>query len=123
MKEILEKLAPVGSVVAAAGCPMCFPALAGIGSLFGLGALAAYEQDLLMLMRVLVGLSMLLALLSYRRTRVVTPLALSLASGVLVFAVWYVWWKPVFLYIGLAGLVVGALWNLVLERRQRACTA
>lgn len=41
MKAWLEKASSIGAVVAAAACPVCFPKLALLGAVFGLGALGA----------------------------------------------------------------------------------
>src|SRR5216117_287385 len=45
MKIHLEKIGSLGAVIAAAACPICFPKLALLGALFGLGALGAYESQ------------------------------------------------------------------------------
>ncbi len=82
MKQyILEKLSPVGTVVAAAGCPVCFPALAAVGSVLGLGAFAAYENEFLIVMQVLMGLNLLLFWVSYRRTRYLPSFLVGVGSG------------------------------------------
>jgi hypothetical protein len=47
MKSLLEKLPSFGAIVAAADCPICFLALATVGSVFGLGANAAFENQLI----------------------------------------------------------------------------
>jgi hypothetical protein len=121
LKHIGEKFVPVGSVLAAAGCPVCFPALAGFASLLGVGAFAAYEAELLILTQILVALSMLFAWRSYRRTAYKPSLVIALISGVLVFFSWYVWWQDIIIYSAFAGLVMSAFWNIWLERRAGTC--
>ena len=39
----VDKAGVVGSVVSAAACPACFPALASLGAAMGLGIFAEYE--------------------------------------------------------------------------------
>ena len=43
LSRIADKAGPLGSVVAAASCPACFPALASLGAAVGLGFLSEYE--------------------------------------------------------------------------------
>ena len=38
-----DKAGALGSIVSAASCPACFPALASLGAAMGLGFLAGYE--------------------------------------------------------------------------------
>jgi mercuric ion transport protein len=121
MKENLDKLPAFGAVIAAAGCPVCFPALAAVGSVFGIGALAAYESQLIILTQIFVILSMVFAVVSYRRTQYKPSLIIALVSGVLIFGTWYLFWNPVIVYLGLAGISGVAVWNIILENRIRAC--
>lgn len=116
-----EIFAPFGSVLAAAGCPACFPALAGLASLFGIGALASYEAELLIATQFLVAVSMLFAWRSYRRTHFTPSLSIALVSGAAVFFSWYIWWNENIIYLGFAGLIITALWNILLERRASSC--
>lgn len=111
----------MGSVLAAAGCPVCFPALTGFASLLGISAFAAYEAELLILTQLLVALSMLFAWRSYRRTAYKPSLVIALISGVLVFFSWYVWWQDIVIYSAFAGLIISAFWNIWLERRVETC--
>ena len=121
MKHLLEKMTPIGSVLAAAGCPACFPALTGLASLLGITALAAYEAELLIVTQILVLFSMLFAWRSYRRTGYKPSFMIALLSGLLIFFSWYVWWNSVVIYTAFVGLIVTALWNIWLERRYNRC--
>jgi mercuric ion transport protein len=123
MKHLAEKFAPVGSVLAAAGCPACFPALTGLASVLGITAFAAYEAELLIVTQILVVVSMLFAWRSYRRTRYKPSLALALTSGFLVFFSWYIWWQDIIIYSAFAGLIISAFWNIWLEKRCGRCEA
>ena len=42
-----DKVGALGSIVSAASCPACFPALAGLSTAMGLGFLAGYENLLI----------------------------------------------------------------------------
>jgi mercuric ion transport protein len=119
IKLYLEKIPSVGAVIAAAGCPLCFPALAAVGSAFGFGALAAYENQFLLITQIFVALSVLFAVVSYRRTRSKLPLTMTVVGAVLFFAAWYILWHPTIIYLGLAGIFVAAIWNVILEKRLR----
>jgi len=69
MKTHLEKIGGIGATIAAAACPICFPKLALLGAVFGLGALSAYESQLLIAAQVLVVLAVLGHALAYRQHR------------------------------------------------------
>lgn len=43
LTRITDKASSVGSVVAAMGCAMCFPAIASLGAAFGMGFLSQWE--------------------------------------------------------------------------------
>jgi mercuric ion transport protein len=121
MKNFLDKLAPLGVVGAAASCSACFPALAGIGSVLGLGVLASYEREALMVMQIFIGLSMLFAYLSFRRTGYKPSFIISLLSGGMMFFSWYVLYHPAIFYLGMLGLVGAAFWNLWIEKKHPHC--
>lgn len=121
MNHLPEKFAPVGSVLAAAGCPVCFPALTGLASFLGITALAVHEAQLLIVTQILVAASMLFAWRSYRRTRYKPSYVIALISGFLVFFSWYVWWKDIVIYSAFVGLIISAFWNIWLEKRYGDC--
>ncbi len=117
-----EKLAPLGTVIAAAGCPACFPALAGLGSALGLGVFARYESQFLILIQVFVVISMLLAFVSYRRTKNIVSLFVALVSGIAMFATWYIAYSPAIYYAGMAGFIFSTVWNFYLESKLSNCS-
>ncbi|NIP23548.1 MAG: hypothetical protein GWN81_16640 [Phycisphaerae bacterium] len=119
MKTYLEKIPSLGAIIAAAGCPICFPALAAVGSVLGLGALAAYENQLLIITQILVAFSLIFSVVSHRRTRFKSSFVLAIGSGVLFFGSWYFMFNQVVIYIALAGIFVSAIWNTVVEKRVR----
>ncbi len=119
MKVHLEKLGSLGAVVTAAACPVCFPKLAVLGAVFGLGAFGAYESQLVIAAQVLVGVAVLGHVLAYRRHRGKGLLGLAIGSALAVFAGLYAFeWLA---YAGFAGLIAAGgadLWRR-LPRRAR----
>jgi MerC mercury resistance protein len=112
----LEEIGSIGAVVAAAACPICFPKLALIGALFGLGAFSAYEYQFLIAALVLVGLAAAGHLLSYRRHRNRWLLGSALAGASAVFTGLYVAGSELLVYAGLAALVAASsadLWRRI----------
>jgi hypothetical protein len=108
MKTYLEKIGGIGSVIAAAACPVCFPKLALIGALFGLGALGAYESQLFLAAQALIALAVVGHALAYLRHRKVWLLALGVGSGAAVFGGLYLLHSEIVAYAGFAGLVVAS---------------
>ena len=121
MKAQLEKLPSFGAIVAAAGCPICFPALAAVGSVFGLGAIAAYESQLIIVSQIFLVLSAGFAVVSFRRTKKKATLILSFLSVTVIFGSWYLFWNTTLIYIGFAGVFAAAVGNIVFENRVRKC--
>jgi|SRR5688500_1595067 mercuric ion transport protein len=117
---VLDKLGSVGAVVAAAACPVCFPKLALIGALFGLGGLAAYEAHVFIAAQVLVALAMLGHILSFRQHRRQWLLAVSILGGAAFFIGLYLLGSEWLAYAGLAALVLTSLTDLWERLRARA---
>ena len=105
MKAHLEKIGGVGAVIAAAACPVCFPKLALIGALFGLGALGAYESQIFIGAQILALVAVAGHALNFLGQRRQWPLVLALLSGAAVFAGLYVVASEWLSYAGFAGLV------------------
>jgi hypothetical protein len=101
----LEKIGSLGAVVAAAACPICFPKLALIGTLFGLGAFSAYEYQFLIAAQLLVALGAAGHVFSYRRHRNRWLPASALAGAAAVFAGLYFVGSEALVYVGLVALV------------------
>ncbi len=119
MKAWLEKSSSIGAVVAAAACPVCFPKLALIGALFGLGALGAYEYQLFIAVQALVVIAVVGHALAYRKHRNAWLLGAAAASGAAAFAGLYLFgWEPL-VYAGFAGLIAASaaeFWNRLRRR-------
>ena len=108
MKDWLDKAGSIGSVIAAAACPLCFPKLALIGALFGLGALSAYEYQLFIAVQALVGIAVTGHALAYLRHRNRWLLGTAVLSGAAVFAGLYLFRSEWPVYAGFAGLVAAS---------------
>jgi mercuric ion transport protein len=128
MADHLEKLGSIGAVVAAAACPICFPKLAVVGTLFGLGAFSAYEAQLFIAAQALVLVAAAGHLLAYRQHCNARLLTSALLSAVFVFVGLY--WVPTewLVYVGFGGLVAAStvdLWARIRRwaRRPKLFTA
>jgi mercuric ion transport protein len=111
-----------GSVIAAASCPACFPALASLGAAAGLGFLSEYEGLFITtLLPWFAGIALVANALGWLRHRqwwrsllgVIGP-GLVLAAMLLFFGQW---WTARLLYTGLALMVVASLWDLLSPSR------
>jgi len=127
LSRILDKAGALGSVVAAASCPACFPALASLGAAVGLGFLSEYEGLFLStLLPLFAGVALVANALGWfvhrqwlRSVLGVLGPALVLAAMLLFFGQW---WTARLLYTGLALMVGVSVWDL-LSPAHRACSA
>src|SRR2546427_9717274 len=108
MKTHLEKIGSLGAVIAAAACPICFPKLALLGALFGLGALGAYESQLFIAAQVLIALAVVGHALAYLQHRKAWLLGLAIPSGAAAFGGLYLLRSESLIYAGIAGLIMTA---------------
>jgi mercuric ion transport protein len=120
-----------GSVIAAASCPACFPALAGLGAAAGVGFLSEYEGLFITtLLPLFAGIALVANALGWLRHRQWWRSALGMIGPALVLAAMLLffgrWWTARLLYTGLALMVAVSLWDLVSKSRPRcsdaACT-
>jgi mercuric ion transport protein len=119
MGNILEKLGSSGAIVAAAACPMCFPKLALLGSVLGMGALTPFEGIMFFAAQGLVLLVLVGTIVAYRKSGARLPLGLSSGFVLLFFISLYVIPSEWLSYLALLGLVASNLW-LIWRNRQRA---
>ena len=117
----LDKFGAFGTIVAAAACPICFPKLALIGALVGLGALAEYEYYFYITFQVLALVTFTGVLLTYRIQRNLKILILAFASVTLFFVSLYLIANEYLSYLALAGLVASVIWQLVEAKNVRIC--
>lgn len=112
VKPPVEQLGSVGAVIAAAACPVCFPKLALVGALLGLGGLGAYEAQLFIAAQALVILAVAGHVLSFRQHRKHWLLAIAILGGAAVFFGLYLFPSEWLAYLGLAALVVASAADL-----------
>ena len=108
MKLWVDKAGSIGSVIAAAACPVCFPKLALVGALFGLGALGAYEYQLFIAAQILVVVAAVGSALAYLSHRNGWLLAAALLGAAAVFAGLYLLPSEWLVYAGFVSLVVAS---------------
>ena len=113
----------MGAVLAAAACPVCFPKLALLGALFGLGAFGAYESQFFIAAQALVVVALFGHALSYRRHRNRGLLAAAIISGAAVFAGLYWARSEALIYAGFAGLIAASVPELWARLRNLRRTA
>jgi mercuric ion transport protein len=124
-----DKAGVIGVIVAAMGCAACFPAIASLGAVIGLGFLSRYEG---LFITVLMPVFALVALFAYlmswrghRQLRRMLPgvigALLVLAAAVLMrFLGWPTAWL---LYPGLALMLLASLWDLFSSPARVCATA
>ena len=113
----LDKFGPLGSIVAAAACPICFPKLALIGALLGLGALVEYEFYFLLAAQILVLISLVGVILAFSNHRNLKILIAGIACVLLFFVSLYLIVNEYLSYLALAGLVASFIWQLVAAKQ------
>lgn len=108
-----------GTLVAAAGCPACFPALAGIGASLGLGFLAQWEGILVgRVLPVIAILVILINIVGYFSHRQWHRTVLGLIGPVLVI-IGARTMSEFYLYPGLAFMLGVSIWDMVSARNKR----
>lgn len=115
--NVLDKIGSIGAVIAGAAVPCCFPFLSLIGSILGLSFLAPYERYILYAMQILVIVALVGSVIAFRNHRKIIPLLLGILSTAAVLYSLNTNIDVRFLYGGLAGLLVVAIWNSIEARR------
>jgi mercuric ion transport protein len=126
--RLADKAGVVGSVVSAASCPACFPALASLGAATGLGIFAQYEG---LIMTTLLPWFAVIALvanaLGWLRHRQWHRSVLGMIGPAIVLAALLVFpgedWFAELLYSGLASMVGVSLWDLFSPANKRCDTS
>jgi mercuric ion transport protein len=116
-----------GSVIAAASCPACFPALASLGAAAGLGFLSEYEGLFITtLLPWFAGIALVANALGWLRHRQWWRSMLGMIGPGLVLAAMLLffgqWWTARLLYTGLALMVGVSLWDRLSPSRP-ACSS
>jgi len=123
MKNKLEKFGSFGAIVAAAACPICFPKLALIGALFGLGALAPFETVFFFTAQIFVVLAVIGHAISYKKHQNLKLLSLTVLSMILLFVSLYIYVSEILSYLAFSGLIVATIWLVFENRRCTNCAA
>lgn len=121
MKNILEKFGSVGAIIAAAACPICFPKLALLGAVFGLGVLAPFETAFFYATQILVVMAVAGHFVSYKKHQNETIVLLASLSAVLLFISLYLLGSELLSYFAFGGLIVATVWLVYENRRCAAC--
>ncbi|CAN7752227.1 MULTISPECIES: organomercurial transporter MerC [unclassified Variovorax] len=113
-----DKAGALGSIVSAASCPACFPALASLGAAMGLGFLAGYEGLFITtLLPLFAAVALVANALGWLRHRQWHRSALGMIGPAMVLAAMLLffgqWWTARLLYTGLAFMVGVSLWDLL----------
>lgn len=122
MKPKLDKFGALGTLTTAAACPICFPKLALIGALIGLGTLAKYEYYFYIAFQVFALVTFAGILLTYQKQRDLNILILAFASVALFFISLYLIVNEYLSYFALAGLVASVIWQLVKTKKCSGAT-
>ena len=121
MQNILEKFGSFGAIIAAMACPICFPKLALVGALIGMGALAPYETAFFFAAQILVVLAVAGHAISYKKHQNWKLLLLATASAILLFISLYMYVSEVLSYLAFGGLIIATKWLIIENRRCTRC--
>lgn len=124
--KFLDKVGAIGAVfslIAAAGCPACFPLLGIIGATFGLGFLRPYEGILMHVFQGFVFLSLIGNVIAYLSHRKIYALLIGVISPLMIFFAFYVYFDYRIIYAGMLGLLVTAVVNYIERRKCKRCKA
>ncbi len=118
-----ERVGTVGALVAATLCPICFPKLAVIGTVLGLGALAPYEGWFALAAQLFLVVALAGHVVAFRRHRDRRVLALAAIGVALVLGGLWLYYVEALVYAGLAALVAATVWSAFALRTCRSCEA
>lgn len=121
MQNRLEKFGSFGAIIAAMACPICFPKLALVGALIGMGALAPYETAFFFGAQILVVLAVVGHAISYKKHQNVKLLSLVIASAILLFVSLYAYVSEVLSYLAFGGLIIATVILIFENRRYARC--
>ena len=122
MKQALEKSGTFGAIVSAAACPVCFPKLAIVGAMLGLGVFAPLEGYLVTLLQLLAIAALVGQVMAYRRYCNAYLLGLATVGTVCVLVAYHAYFSELLVYAGLAVLAAASIWLVVESRRCPVCS-
>lgn len=119
-----DKAGVVGTVVSAAACPACFPALASLGTAVGLGIFAQYEGLIMTkLLPLFAAVALVANALGWLRHRQWHRSLLGMIGPAIVLSALLLFpgaeWFENLLYAGLACMVGVSLWDLFSPTNKR----
>ncbi len=123
MKQYLNRTGSIGSLITAAACPICFPKLATLGAIFGMGALAPFEAYFFWEAQLFVLLSLVGQFVAFKRLRNRLLLLFVNIFTALFFISLYVVVSESLSYLALAGIALGSIWLMREDRRQKLITS
>lgn len=116
----LEKFGSVSAFIAAAACPVCFPKIALIGAIFGLGFLEQYEGYATRAVQVFALVAFVGQVVAFPRHRNWWLLGFSAVATTLLFVAYYaIDFSPFMLQFALGCVIAASVW-LVVELRRSA---
>jgi len=121
MKNILEKFGSFGAILAAMACPVCFPKLALVGAILGMGALKPFETVFFFGSQLLVLSALGGHGLSYKKHQNKKLLSLAIVSALTFFVSLYVAASEILSYLAFGGLIVATVWLVAENRRCAKC--
>ena len=119
MKAYLDKIGGFGAILAGAACPVCFPQLAALGAIFGLGAFGSYEGQIFLATQILVVLAVIGHVLAYLQHRMAWVLSMAVAGGASFFLGLYVFSSETVIYAGFAALMLASMIDIVRRKQLR----
>jgi len=119
-----DKAGALGSIVSAAACPACFPALASLGAAAGLGIFSGYEGLFLTtLLPLFASIALVANAVGWYRHRQWYRGLVGMIGPVMVLVAMLLffgqWWTAELLYAGLALMVGVSLWDLLSPAHKR----
>ena len=119
-RRVMEKIGPIGAVIGALACPICFPKIAIVGSAIGLGVLAPFEGYIAKGVQALFLIAFIGQLAAFRQHGNRWLLGLSLLTTLLLFSGYYVVSSSLLLQLSLCGLVISSGWLFIEQRRRQS---
>jgi mercuric ion transport protein len=119
----MMKFGTSGALLAAILCPICFPKLALVGALLGLGVLAPYEGWFAAAAQVFLVVALLGHVVAYRRHRIRWIAALAGVGVALVLGSLWLFYVETLVYLGLAVVSAATIWSVFAMRRCGSCAS
>ncbi len=119
----MMKFGTSGALLAAILCPICFPKLALVGALLGLGVLAPYEGWFAAAAQVFLVVALLGHVVAYRRHRNRWIAALAGVGVALVLGSLWLFYVETLVYLGLAVVSAATIWSVFAMRRCGSCAS